>query len=149
MKYTIIFWGNSSNRRKIFTLQKKIIRIMVSVKNRNSCRSLFKSLENLTTLPCGYIVSLLNFIVNDQEHFQTNLALHIVNTRNRHDFHRPSANLPWLQKSACYSGIKILNNLICSLKSLVKKNVQFKAALKRYLNTYSFYSFDEFLMFKN
>jgi hypothetical protein len=29
IKYGIIFWGNSSNSGKIFTLQKKIIRIMV------------------------------------------------------------------------------------------------------------------------
>jgi hypothetical protein len=47
MKYGIIFWGNSINRRQIFTLQKKIIRIMASVKPRNLCSSLFKRSEFL------------------------------------------------------------------------------------------------------
>jgi hypothetical protein len=31
----------------------------------------------------------------------------------------------------------------------VNKKSQFKVALKRYLNTHSFYSVDEFLMFEN
>jgi hypothetical protein len=44
-------------------------------------------------LPCEYIFTLMNFVVNNQEHFQTNLAIHIVNTRNRDHLHRPTANL--------------------------------------------------------
>jgi hypothetical protein len=77
MKYRIIFWGNSHNSREIFTLHKKIIRIMASVKPTNSCKSLFKRLEILT-LPCKYIFSLINFIVSNQGYFQTDLALHSV-----------------------------------------------------------------------
>jgi hypothetical protein len=41
-KYGIIVWGNSSNSRKIFTLQKKIIRTMAAAQPRTACRSLFK-----------------------------------------------------------------------------------------------------------
>jgi hypothetical protein len=36
VKYGIIFWGNSTKRRKIFTLQKKIIRIMIGAHLRTS-----------------------------------------------------------------------------------------------------------------
>jgi hypothetical protein len=39
------------------------------------------------------------------------------------------------QKSTYYSGIKIFNNLPSSLKSLMNEKSEFKAALKRYLNT--------------
>jgi hypothetical protein len=121
---------------------------MADVKSRDSYGSLFKRLEILPR-PCGYIFSLMNFIVNNQEHFQTNSAVHGVNARNRHDLHRPAAKLSCFQKSAYYSSIKILNNLPCSVKSLINKKVQFKAALSRYLNTHFFHSVDEFLMFKN
>jgi hypothetical protein len=69
MKYGIIFWGNSSDSKKVFTLQKKIVRIVVGVKLRNSCRELFKRLQTLP-LPCEYIFLLLNFIINHQEHFR-------------------------------------------------------------------------------
>jgi hypothetical protein len=67
MKYGIIFWGNSSKR--VFTLQKKTVRITVGAKPQPLVE---------------YIFSLLNFIINNLEHFQTNSAIHCVNTRNKH-----------------------------------------------------------------
>jgi hypothetical protein len=54
MKYGIIFWGNSFDIKKVFTLQKKIVRIMMGVKSHNSCRGLFKRLQILTCC-CEYI----------------------------------------------------------------------------------------------
>jgi IS1 family transposase len=148
MNCGIIFWGNSSSSKTVFTLQKNVIRIIAGVKPRNSCRNLFKRLEILH-LPCEYIFSLMNFIVKNQELFQTNSAVHSVNTRNKHQLHRPTANLSCFQKSAFYTGIKIFNSLPSSLTSLVNKKSQFKVALKIYLNTHSFYSVDEFIMFEN
>jgi hypothetical protein len=121
---------------------------MAGVKPTNSCRSLFKRLKILA-FPCEYIFSLMNFIVNNQKHFQTNSAIHSVNTRNNNQLHRPIANLSCFQKSAYYAGIKIFNSIPPSLTSLVNKKAQFEVALKRYLITHSFYPVDEFLMFAN
>jgi hypothetical protein len=53
------FWGNSSNSRKIFNLQKKIVRLMTGAKPGNSCKHLFKRLEILT-LSCEFICILIN-----------------------------------------------------------------------------------------
>jgi hypothetical protein len=91
MNYGITFWGYSCNSKEIFTLQKKTIRLMAGVKPRNSCRSLFKRSES-PTLPCEYIFSLLRFNVTNQEYFQTNSALHSINTRNKNQLHKPIAN---------------------------------------------------------
>ena len=52
--YAIILWGNSSDSRKMFTLQKRIIRIMKGAHRRTSGRKLFKKLEILTA-PSQYI----------------------------------------------------------------------------------------------
>jgi hypothetical protein len=71
MKYGIIFWGNSTDSKKVFALQKKVVRIMMGIKPHNSCRGLFKRLQILP-LPCEHIFSLLNFIISNQAHFQTN-----------------------------------------------------------------------------
>jgi hypothetical protein len=79
MKYGIIFWSHSSDSKKVFTLQKKFVTIIVGVKNQYSCSELFKRLQ-LLPLPCVHIFSLLNFIINNQEHFQTNSAIHSVYT---------------------------------------------------------------------
>jgi len=54
VSYGIIFWGNSSNNRKVFTLQKRIIRVMVGAHPRTSCRRLFKRL-GILTVPSQYI----------------------------------------------------------------------------------------------
>jgi hypothetical protein len=93
IKYEIIWGGgNSSDSKKIFTLQKKIVRTMMGVKSLNSCRELFKRLQILS-LPCEYIFSLINFIINNQERSQINSAVHNVNTRNKRHLHRSIASL--------------------------------------------------------
>jgi len=42
--YGLPFWGNSPHSKKIFKMQKKIVRIMMGYRNTVSCRSLFKRL---------------------------------------------------------------------------------------------------------
>jgi IS1 family transposase len=148
IKYGRIFWGNSSNSKKIFTLQKKIIRIMVGAQPRTPCRSLFKKLEILP-IPCQYIFSLINFILNNQEHFQTNSSIHSIDTRNKHHLHRPNANLSCFQKSTFYATIRVFNRLPLSLISLKNEKTKFKVALRKYLNIHCFYSVDEFVMYKD
>jgi hypothetical protein len=74
--------SHSAGHTQTFTLQMKIVKIMVGVKPTNSCRCLLKRLEILP-LPHKYIFSLMNCTVNNHEHFQTNSIVHSVNTRNR------------------------------------------------------------------
>jgi hypothetical protein len=71
IKYGIILGGNSSSIGNTFTLQKNIFRNMASDQPRTSCRSQFKWSEILS-VPYQYILSLMNFIINNQENFQTN-----------------------------------------------------------------------------
>jgi hypothetical protein len=131
IKYGIIFWGNSSNSGKIFTLQKKTVRIMVVAKPRTSCWSLFKKSEILL-VQCQYVFSLMTLIVNNQEYFQTNLSVHSINTRNKHHLHRPIANLTCFHKGAFCAGIKIFSSLPHNRDSLRNDKAQFKVVLRRY-----------------
>jgi IS1 family transposase len=94
----------------IFPLKKRTVRINAGVRSRNSCRTLFMSLEILPH-PCEYIFTLMNFVVNNQEHLQTNSAIHSVNTWNRDHLHRPNDNLSCFQKSGYYTTIRIFNSL--------------------------------------
>jgi len=78
--YGTIFWGNSSYSRKIFTLKKKIIRIMMGAHPRTSCRKLLKKLEILT-VPSQFIYSLMSFFkIGNQDKFLTNSPVHSINT---------------------------------------------------------------------
>jgi len=81
-KYGTIFEGNSSNSERIFTLQKKIVRIMAAAQPHASCSSLFKQLEILP-VPRRSILSLRNFIINSQENFQTYSSIHNINRRKK------------------------------------------------------------------
>lgn len=47
MTYSIILWGNSFYSILIFRLHKRIIRIIMNTRGRDSCRELFKKLKIL------------------------------------------------------------------------------------------------------
>lgn len=146
MSYGIIFWGNSVDSKNVFLLQKRAIRIIVGAKPRESCRQFFKKLEILT-LTNQYIYSLINFLLCNKENFPTNSAIHSINTRRRNDFHTPSSNLSCYQRGVRYMAIKIFNSLPEDIKNLNQNPALFKAKLKNYLISHTFYSVDEFLTF--
>jgi hypothetical protein len=123
----------------IFTLQEKIITITVGARPRTSCRSQFKKLEILL-IPCQYTLSLMNFIVNNQETFQSNLSTYNIKIWTMHPLCRPNANLFCFQRSTFYPGIRIFYNLPSSLTTLKNEKAKFKAALRKQ------YSVDKFLM---
>jgi hypothetical protein len=57
MEYRIAFWGGIAESKRVFQLQKRIIRIITGSNSRTSCKPLFRSLEILT-LPSQYTLSL-------------------------------------------------------------------------------------------
>jgi hypothetical protein len=78
---------------------------MAGIKRRASWRELFKKF-NIIPPASEYLLSLLSFIVDKMEKFQTNSDIHSINTRHKHDLHQPSAKLTSYQKGAYYAGIK-------------------------------------------
>jgi hypothetical protein len=91
----------------------------------------------------------MNFILNNQENFQTNSSIHGIDTRNEHHLHRPNANLSCFQKSTFYAGIRIFNRLPFSLISLKNEKKNFKVVLRKYIITHSFNLVDKFVMYKD
>jgi len=75
ISYGIIFWGNSHFSTNVFKIQKRIIRIIINIVRRNSCRQLFKQLQILP-LPSQYIFSLLVFVNKNRELFLSNSEIH-------------------------------------------------------------------------
>jgi hypothetical protein len=75
MNYGLIFWGNSPYSVHIFRLQKKVIRIITSTRNRETCRSWFKRLKVLPLQP-QYIYSILSFVIDNMNQFTSNFTVH-------------------------------------------------------------------------
>jgi hypothetical protein len=90
--YGIVLWGNSSEAKKIFLLQKKVIRIIMGMKHRESCRPSFKKIKILT-LTSQYILSLMTLTANNLECFTFNYTIHNKLTRRRRNLHVPQSHL--------------------------------------------------------
>ena len=146
MTYGIIFWGNSHYSNTVFRLQKRIIRIIVGLRSRDSCREHFKALKILP-LQSQYILSLLLFVVDNRSYFKENSDIHGINTRTKSNLHQPLANSSTYQKGAYYYGIKVFNGLPSQIKDLSANRNQFKCALKSFLYSHSFYTLDEYLSY--
>jgi hypothetical protein len=121
---------------------------MAGVKRSLSSKELFKKCNILPTAN-EFLLSLLLFIVDNMEKFQTNSDIYSTNTRHKHDLHMPNANLTTYQKGAFYAGIKLFNILPSNTKTLSHDIKVFKPALKDYLLSHSFYSVEEFTSIEN
>jgi len=143
MTYGWIFWGNSYYSNIILRLQKRIIRIIVGIRGRESCREHFKKL-NILPLQSQYILSLLLIVVDNGDYFKVNSEIHNINTRTKLNLHRPISNLLAYQKGTYYSGIRVFNSLPSQVKNLSHNRNQFKCALKSFLYFHSFYTLDEY-----
>jgi hypothetical protein len=95
---------------RVSLLQRRILRIMMGLGPRYSCKGLLKNLDILP-VPCLYIFSLMIIVTNNPNNFQTNSMLHSINTRYKNQLHRPTVNLSCMQKGVTYSAIKIYNSL--------------------------------------
>ena len=67
--YGLIFWGNSHYSNIIFRLQNRIIRNIVGLRGRDSCREYFKKLQMLP-LQSQYMLSLLLFVVDNGDYYK-------------------------------------------------------------------------------
>ena len=62
-------------------MQKRIIRVMVGLRQRMSCREKFKKLQILT-VPSLYIHEMM-FVIKNPDKYQTNVSIHGRDIRHR------------------------------------------------------------------
>jgi hypothetical protein len=142
--YGIIFWGNSTESKKVFLAQKEVIRIMTGSRLRTSCKPLFQSL-GILTIPSQYILSLMEFLLLNQDMFTSNIEVHNIKTRNKLKLHKPISNLTLYQKGVYYMCIRIFNKLPEHITNLVGNKRTFISTLRQGLVSQPLYSLEEFL----
>jgi len=128
---------------KLFLTQKEILRTVLGISLRSSCRKCFKKLEVLPR-PSMYIYSLMLFAVDNLHYFQTNSSVHAINTGYKNQLTLPSVRLSAIQRGTTYSTVKIFKLPPC-ISRLKNDKIVFKPALRKYLLTHVFYSVEEFL----
>jgi hypothetical protein len=128
---------------RIFRIQKRVIRSMVGVSSRMSCRQLFKEL-NILTLASSYIFEVTCFIRKYCQSLEQNSKVHQYNTQRKLDIHVK------LKKTEIYkkSVINMCTAVYSSLPTFVKETDVyrvFKKELKLFLLLQTFYSVEEFV----
>jgi hypothetical protein len=144
LSYSIIFWGQASNSKRLFLSQKRVLRIMTGQGNRSSCRNLFKQL-GILPLKSQYIYSILLFVSKNWNYFITNYDTHNLQTRQSNNLFSPISTLMLYQKVVYYTGIKLVNKLPSEIKETILTQSLFKRTLRSYLVSLCFYEMEEFL----
>ena len=143
MRFGVIHWAMNLDSSRVFILQKRAIRIMYSIPNRDSCRTIFKEHKILTFFDV-YILEILCFVYRHRGKFDNSID-HSYETRHSHRLlpavHRHS---PY-QKSLSYMGCKLFNSLPDKYRS-VGTFLRFRNVIKQFLLTVSCYSIEEFLI---
>jgi hypothetical protein len=143
----LFFGGNSNYTNKIFKLQKRVIRIITGVTNRDSCRELFKNFKILT-LVSQYIYFVVIFIIENCNDYICNYDIHKSNTTQGTNVHQPLVSLSLYHKGLINMGINIFNNLPSSIKESHVTSQKFKLLLRNLLYSNTFHTLDEYFDYK-
>lgn len=142
MSYALLNWGHSTHSPKVFSLQRKCVRIIAQIGYRVCCREQFIKLSILT-LPCVYILECLLYIKKRQNIYTRHCEVHQYPTRNKERIVSNYLRLQRTRDGTNYHCIKLYNVLPEGVKDL--NCLQFKDKIKNYLVNKAFYSIEEYL----
>jgi hypothetical protein len=135
LRFGILFWGEGAGSElttRILRIQKRMIRSMVGVSSRTSCRQLFQEL-NILTLVSLYIMEVVCYIRKHHQFVDLNSNIHAHNTRRKMDIHIQSYKTDLYKRSVINMGTKLHNKL----PSYIKEIDSYKT-LRRNLNHFFF-----------
>jgi len=95
---------------------------MTGSRPKTSCKPLFQSLK-LLTITSQYILSLMKFLLQNQEKFASNIEVHNINMRNKSKLHKPISNLTLYQRGVYYMSIRSFNKLPDCIAKLVENKI--------------------------
>lgn len=146
LEYGIIFWGSSTQIDRVFKMQKRVIRSMLGLNSRTSCRPYFRDLRVLT-VPSLYIYKLAIYCRKNNSEFVKNRegyrGMHMT-TRGCETLRTPFYSQSRSQSGAYFRAVKVYNRLPGEIRR-DSAMLTFKQRLKVYLIESCFYSFDEYI----
>ena len=115
LTYEIILGGGKESI-KALRIQKKVIRLITSLKRLESSRQKFKE-KGILTVTSIYILEVLCHIKKHRDNLKKNCEIHDHNTRSNYDFHTQSHKTSQLQKVCCIWVSDCTNNCPGGLKT--------------------------------
>lgn len=144
LSYGITLWGNSTDAPTLFTMQKKLIRIIVNIEPTDSCRPHFQKL-NILTLPGLYIFEVCKFVHKHPEFYTKRRDIPVTySLRHGDKLMLPDSYIKLHSSSPFAMSVKIYNKLPILFKQELNEKT-FLKLLKQLLLQKSYYSVNEYL----
>ena len=140
LAYGCLLWGESRDWRRVFVSQKRIVRLLFDLPNRESCRPYFKR-HSLLTFPCIFIYKAVLYVRQNINDFPRNNRPY--NTRHL-GFSSVRHRTALYERSPRYSFIRLYNRLPESVTQLPTYG-QFKHKVREILVRGGYYSQQEYL----
>lgn len=141
LSYGILFWGRSSESKRIFVKQKHAIRILCDLRITDSCRNHFRN-ENILTLSSIYILNCILYVYDNIKDFKRNEHYHCYTTRNAEKLVVPYHRVSSSQLSINHEALQIYNEIPEILKKMTRSKL--KKELNKILVKKAYYSIEEF-----
>ncbi|KAI5641205.1 endonuclease-reverse transcriptase domain-containing protein [Phthorimaea operculella] len=110
LSYGIILWGNSTDVKDLFKLQKRCIRIITNISQDESCRPHFRQ-QNILTLTSMYIFETAKFVRKHKYIFPNDKDPPNSRLRPRNKMAIPFSRMKMFCSGPYTMGIKIYNNI--------------------------------------
>lgn len=144
LRYGVIFWGDSAGSSEVLIIQKRVVRVILGMKSRDSCRGKFRQL-NILTFAAVYIFECVMFLFKHFSLFEHLVPNHNHNTRTL-NLTMPSHRLTLTEKTPLYACVRFYNKLPPAIKHEGCLQV-FKKVLFQHLVNMEPYSIAEFMDF--
>lgn len=142
LHYGILLWGSSVGTKAVFAVQKRILRCMLGVPQRISCRGKFRHLGILTVTGI-FLYETSKFMFLNKQNIEKVGDRHDYPTRFGNSLRAPLCRLNLTKKSPGSLGVCVFNKLPLHIRE--SRNFgAFKNCLKQFLIEKEFYSTEEF-----
>lgn len=142
LSYGILCWGNSSKVERVFLMQKRILRGMLSLPFRVSCRPFFRE-HRILTVYCIYILEAVTYVHKYIDKYQRCGDVNVYRTRISKKLYVPQFRLTQTKKGPDITFIKMYNCLPQEFKNIVSV-IKFKKKVRQFLAEKCFYSHIEY-----
>ena len=130
LSYGLIAWGSSTESVRIFSLQRKVVRIMTNLCYASDRRAQFKQL-GILTLPAIYIYYCLKSIYTRKDTYTKHADVDEHNTRGKNSLRVPAVRLIQSLYSSDAITVRFYNVLPDDFREISR--VQFKQEIQNYL----------------
>ena len=139
LTYGLLSWGHSAVTKRIFAIQRRVVRVLDNLGYREDCRNSFVR-QNILTLPSLYIIESLKYVLSLENTHPSFNVNHGYNTRQSTDLRPPRLRLTKTRTATNFYCYKIYNALSPEIRDWPK--IKILDHIRRYLRHSAFYSID-------